>query len=62
MLEKRCSNCVYWKRDTKPEGKQPGVREDYRVCGRPRISKGVREWRAPIDSCSQFVPRKEDST
>ena len=56
----KCINCIYWDRGGESPGSRPGVRDNYRKCGRPSVtaSKEVAEWRSPTDWCNQFKQRE----
>lgn len=55
MPVRACRTCVSWRRDMTPPGRMPGVSEDSRPCGRPRMEKDRIEWRAPTDLCDQWM-------
>lgn len=52
--EQSCANCRQFG-ITPPEGKMPGVRENYRTCSRPRLNKSLTEWRSPTDWCIDWT-------
>lgn len=49
-----CQQCAHWQREAGEPPSSPGVRPGYRPCGRPKLDKSRREYRAPDDSCARF--------
>lgn len=52
----QCLTCKFWMRGDPPPERMPGVRDNYRKCTLPKISKAT-EYRGPTDWCNKYEAR-----